>query len=257
MCASAVNTATVHIAGAVLAMLQFDMLNEEREIDGFLLGHVETRTVNEISDHARDASQRQETRIIVTGHIPSSSSSWHDAAGPYRLCRNGRPRGHKSGPRLFPIPPKHQTPSITTGGSHIRHSLRERPTEPHGNARTHQLLCILTALPTNPSTLTLDFAFFTKPRSTYVALPTFRRLPLVVGNLVQSATTQYAAFVSTIPLQSPLGTHIETLELGYVEEYVGLYRSALAMLLRAGADLCMSENDLARARLLLGAPERR
>ncbi|TPX40427.1 hypothetical protein SeMB42_g04324 [Synchytrium endobioticum] len=256
MCASAVNTATVHIAGAVLAMLQFDMLNEEREIDGFLLGHVETRTVNEISDHARDASQRQETRIIVTGHIPSSSSSWHDAAGRIDYAAMADLVG--TNPVLGYFRFRRNTRlQVSLREAAIYDSLRERPTEPHGNARTHQLLCILTALPTNPSTLTLDFAFFTKPRSTYVALPTFRRLPLVVGNLVQSATTQYAAFVSTIPLQSPLGTHIETLELGYVEEYVGLYRSALAMLLRAGADLCMSENDLARARLLLGAPERR
>ena len=42
------SSCTVHIAGPVLASIQFDMLNEDGEIDGFLLGQVQTRIINEV-----------------------------------------------------------------------------------------------------------------------------------------------------------------------------------------------------------------
>ncbi|TPX37991.1 hypothetical protein SmJEL517_g00235 [Synchytrium microbalum] len=239
---------SVHIAGAVLASLQFDMLNEEREIEGFLIGQVVKRTIDEISDHARDASSRIETRIIVTGHIPSTRKCY-DMLGQvdYTLLNSLMADKKDSVLGYFKFR-RNTRMDVSLREAAVYDSLLKRPvTNVDLSLLECQLLCIVTAHPPETSTLTLDFSFYNKTATS----TTFQRLPLVIGNLVESTQAQYHAFASTMPAQSPLDAAMASFSLNYVQDYINIYKQSIGMLTTAADELLESEAELARLRELV------
>ncbi|KAJ3287943.1 hypothetical protein HK104_008400, partial [Borealophlyctis nickersoniae] len=242
----------VHVAGVILATLQYDMLNShvQGDVEGLLFGHVRRKTQQHITDDAPDRRRDHVDLVVGSYLVIPPHRRYYDRRG--NVDRGiletivGREKAEVGSlPLQFPCSEvraltfraeitRQLRPSIRDAAIYDSLPLVLGPPRTFGAdeaLRDFHVLAIFTAS-TNPgaSILNLDFAFFRRGQD-----GGFKKIPVKISNLVESSQVRHEAFLPTMPPHqsfpnNPLAKALNAMSLGYVDQLEQIFTHTLQLL---------------------------